>query len=179
MIYYCLQTSERSKNHCTNINSQGDIDWQIPFCLCSVASLLTVEGKNMCIWYCSLGHAVSENRAERLMICLHTIFQLMVSSFTLHRTMKQVFLIKPEGRSGIPTPIRATQNEHNGLTLKPDRSSANAQANKIRPAVLIWEAWHVWDHFHTANACFHAHSPKEHPADADVYLTRLQPKAWC
>lgn len=65
----------------------------------------------------------------------------MVSSFMLHRAMKQVFLSKPEERSGIPIrTIKATQDEHNGLTLKLNRSSANTWANKIRWRALIWEA---------------------------------------
>lgn len=47
----------------------------------------------------------------------------MVSSFMLHRAMKQAFLSKPEERSGIPIrTIKATQDEHNGLTLKLNRS---------------------------------------------------------
>lgn len=84
-----------------------------------------------------------------------------------------------EASSGIPIQMaRSILDKHKGQTLKPNRSWASAQANRIR-AVLVWQAWHVWNHFCTANTCLPAHVPCEHPTDADGFWNVPQPEASC
>lgn len=52
--------------------------------------------------------------------------------------------------------------KHKGQTLKLNFPGTSASANKIRLGVLILDgkrAWHVWNFFHMANACFYVHIP--------------------
>lgn len=99
----------------------------------------------------SLGMQFEKTKQTDLTICLQTTLQLTVgcsvgrwSKFSASQEKVLVFLSK-----------RTVHENHKGQTLKPSLSSTSAQANKIRPGVLVLDgkqAWRIWSYFNAANA---------------------------